>query len=493
MLLMLAEGSVLRHFNFQRHDSMYIALIPCAFFLFCFLLTRQGNASPLLREISMWIYILHPVFIIAVRGAAKVTGLTGFLVDNSVFHYIAVCLSSGAASLLIAKLRRYQKPAAFPMGRAWIELDMENLRHNVNVLRNLLPDGCQLMPAVKANAYGHGTAEISRELNACGVRAFCVVTVWEGAELRKRHIRGEILILGYTHPEQFHLLRRYRLTQTVIDYEYAVVLNSFGKKLAVHIKVDTGMRRLGERSENLRRILQIFECGNLAVSGIYTHLCMTDSDSGTDNIFTQAQIANFNSVLSGIAECGYPCPKAHIHSSYGVLRNLENPYDYARVGVALYGTLSRRGDMEKWNNGLRPILSVKARVSTVKMLYAGESAGYGLAFTAQSDRRIAVLTIGYADGIPRCLSDGIGHVLIGGRKVPIVGRICMDQMTVDVTDMEHIHNGDIAVIIGKSEGIEITACDIAEQAATISNEILSRLGERLDREVLRGHCRPHRR
>lgn len=481
MLLMLTEGFVLHHFDFQRHDSMYIALIPSMFFLFHFLLTRRGKASPLLRDVSMWIYILHPFFIIAVRGAAKVTRLTGLLVDNSLIHYFAVCLLSLTFSVFIAILRLKGKSSAFHMGRAWIELDMQSLRHNVNVLRSLLPNHCQLMPVVKADAYGHGAIEITRELNAIGIRAFCVASVLEGVELRRYGVKGEILILGYTHPKQFCLLSKYHLIQTVIDYGYAKTLDSYGKKLTVHIKVDTGMHRLGERSENIDAILRIFQCKNLVISGVYSHLCADDNDSQTNKTFTQMQIDNFYCVLSKIGEQGYTIPKVHIQSSYGIYNRPDLSFDCARIGIALYGMLSSLVDTEKYSAGLRPVLSLKVRISMTRMLFSGEPAGYGPQFTAPHDMRIAVLAIGYADGIPRSLSCGAGHVLINGQKAAIVGRICMDQMMVDITGIKGVSQGDVAVIVGKSGNAEITACDIADQTGTIANEILSRLGKRLEK------------
>ena len=146
--------------------------------------------------------------------------------------------------------------------RAWVELDMGNLRKNVAALKRLMPPGCELMPAVKANAYGHGAVLISKELNRLGINAFCVASISEGIELRRNGVKGEILILGYTHPERFSMLVKYRLTQTVVDYSYAQLLNSYGKLLKVHLKIDTGMHRLGERSDHFDDICHIFDCKN---------------------------------------------------------------------------------------------------------------------------------------------------------------------------------------------------------------------------------------
>ena len=370
----------------------------------------------------------------------------------------------------------------FFRGRAWIELNRDALRHNVEVLRGLLPDGCELMPAVKADAYGHGAVLIARELNRLGVNAFCVASAEEGAELRENGIRGEILILGSTHPKRLSLLDRYDLTQTVVDLPYAECLNESGRVIKVHIAVDTGMHRLGEPSENTESICAMFSLPNLRIEGICTHLCAGDMESPEAKAFTMAQGQAFRQVISKLEARGCVCPRAHLLASYGLIRYPELGGDYARVGIALYGTLSTRADMERCALPLRPVLSVRARVAAVKALRKGESAGYGLQFAAAEDSRIAVLAIGYADGLPRALSCGVGSVLLNGCRAPIIGRICMDQTLVDASAVLDVKPGDAAVIIGRSDDTEITACDIAEQMGTISNEILSRLGERLERQ-----------
>lgn len=364
--------------------------------------------------------------------------------------------------------------------RAWIELDMENLRHNTALLSSMLPAGCALMPAVKANAYGHGAVPIAKELNKLGVQAFCVASVLEGAELRQAGISGVILVLGYTHPTQFPLLRRYELTQTVIDYEYAKLLNSGDTVTDVHVAVDTGMHRIGERCENFDRILAIFRMENLHVSGIFTHLCADDGEQAAERAFTLRQAEAFQSVVKRLRAYGYR-PKAHILGSYGLLNYPSFGGAYARVGIAIYGVLSSAEDRLLCRADLRPVLSLKARVSSIREVHAGEPVGYGLAYTAEQDMQIASLAIGFADGLPRALSCGVGSVLFNGRRAPIVGRVCMDQTMVDVRGIQSIRAGDTAVIIGSSGAQSITACDIAAQTGTISNEILSRLGQRLER------------
>lgn len=487
-LLMTAEGFTLRYFDLQRHDSMYLALIPVMAFLYEILLQEKKKPAAVLRSLTTWIYILHPIMIIVVRGAGKILNLTELLVDNSLIHYIAVTVLSVLAALIIVYFsgRWSGKPGGKDSlrGRAWIEIDRNALKKNVEALRKELPMQCKLMPAIKADAYGHGACLIAKELNQMGVDAFCVACVSEGVKLRRKGIKGEILILGYTHPDQFHLLYHYHLKQTVIDFPYALKLNSYGKKLHVHIGIDTGMHRLGERSENTDLICKMYQMKNLKIDGIFTHLCAADSFEGKKQEFTNLQADEFYRVIHELKKRGYPIPKLHLQSSYGVLNYPELAEDYARVGIALYGVLSTGEDTEEWKDSLEPVLALKARVASVRDLYKGETAGYGMQFTAEHPMKIAALTVGYADGYPRCLSDGAGAVLINGCKAPVIGRICMDQMIVDVSAIPGVRSGDVAVLIGKSGEMEISVCDLAKKAGTITNEILSRMGTRLGRVVV---------
>lgn len=520
---MTAEAFLLHYFSLQRHDSMYIFLVPVMFFLYRLLLSLPGAASQKkLRTAALWIYILHPAFIVMIRGVAKLLHLTAVLVDNSLVHYLTVALLSVGAGISTAflpgkllknfpgrlksapdgilncqtesaagnRLKRQFRPtrtdkaihpctADTPLAhRAWIELDMDALEHNVRFLQSRLPSGCKLMPAVKANAYGHGAVPIAKELNRLGVDSFCVACASEGIELRKAGIKGEILILGYTSPDLFPKLRRYRLTQTVVDYAYAEYLQKSGLRLHVHIAVDTGMHRLGIRCEDTEQIAAVYEIKNIVVDGIYTHLSACDSDGPENRSFTESQISAFFQVIEVLKAKGCPCRGLHLLSSYGILNYPDAAVDYVRPGIALYGLLSRDEDN---NPSLRPVLSLKAQVSSLRTLHSGESAGYGLSFTADRDMKLAVLSIGYADGLPRALSDGKGRVLINGYSAPIIGRICMDQTLVDVSRIPKIIQGDTAVLIGRSAMQEITAGELAGRCGTITNEILSRLGGRLER------------
>lgn len=365
-------------------------------------------------------------------------------------------------------------------GRAWIELNLDHLKHNMRQFRRLLPWDCALMPAVKANAYGHGAMLVAKTLQEQGVNAFCVASASEGVQLRRAGITGELLVLGYTHPAQFDDLIAYDLIQTVVDGNYARELQRDGRKFTVHVGIDTGMHRIGERWENMEEILKIFRMPCLNVTGIYSHLCVSDGQSQQERAYTMEQIHHFEYVIEELHRQGFQDFKCHLQGSYGVLNYSQYCFDYARIGIAFYGIYSEKNDITNADLDLKPVLSLKSKVVSVRNLYQGEAAGYGLAYNADQNRRIAVLSIGYADGVPRNLSN-CGYILCNGKMAPIVGRICMDQMMVDVTTIPQVKPGDEAVLIGKSGGLEIRAEDMAQWAGTISNEIVSRLGERLER------------
>lgn len=478
---LVSEALLLHGAGVQRFDSMYLSFPFLMVFLFSLLLGFNQGERREVRRLTALVYLLHPWCIVLTRRGAGAAGLTGPLVENTVVHFLAVL----ALSLLLSHLLLLAPPPKpYPKARAWIELDRAALRHNVERLRSLLPEGCALMPAVKANAYGHGAVLAAKELNRLGVRAFCVAAAEEGAELRRHGVRGEILVLGYTHPGQVPLLRRYHLTQTVVDADHARQLNDCGKKLRVHLKIDTGMRRLGVPAEQKAEIAQVFQLRSLRVQGVFTHLCADETRGGEDEAFTLIQAAAFCEVLGDLRKRGLSYGRAHLLSSYGLLNYPELGGAYARVGIALYGVLSGRAGLETCPVALRPVLSLKARVASVKDLRKGERAGYGFGYTAECDRRIAVLTIGYADGFPRALSRGRGKVLLKGTEAPVVGLVCMDQTLVDVTGIPGVESGDIAVVIGASGQREISVCDLSEAGETITNEVLSRFGARLSRVMV---------
>lgn len=480
--LMFAEALTLHRFELQRHDSMYVFLLPSICFLFYFLMHFKGKNRAQLRTISLIIYIIHPFVIVLIRLFAKITHLQNALVENSLIHYLLVCIISAGLGLALTAIWNIYKPKKHntDKDRAYLEIDLKNLEHNVRVLKNAMPPHCELMAVAKAECYGHGMYGTTVYLNQIGVSAFAVATIDEGIRLRKYGISGEILIMGYTSPMRAKELCKYKLTQTLIDYEYSLRLDEQGYKVTAHIKVDTGMHRLGFDADDTKEIVTAFSLKNIEITGIFTHLCSADSRAEEDVDFTRKQIGKFYNSLDNLRKSGIRIPKVHTQSSYGLLNYPEIKSDYVRAGIALYGVLSSPNDETKLKLDLRPVLSLKARVVLLRKICKGETVGYSRAFTASRDSLIAILPIGYADGFPRNLSCGKSIVLICGQKAPIIGKICMDQLAVDVTDISNIKIGSIATLIGKDENDEIAAPTVAENSESITNELLSRMGRRLN-------------
>lgn len=481
--LMLAEAMLLHYLDLQRHDSMYVFLLPCMYFLFHAILHFQWKRLVWMRTLSLCIYIIHPMMIIAVRLLAKVAHLQNLLIENSMLHFLMVCFTSVAVSIVATALledisRKNKKPVS-NTDRAWIEVDLKNLAHNAKVLKKAMPPKCQLMAVVKAEAYGHRAFEISTCLEKIGVKAFAVATIDEGIRLRKYGIRGEILILGYTAIWRAAELKKYDLIQTLISYDYAIALNKQGVSIKAHLKIDTGMHRLGISSDDLTDVEKVFSLKHITVCGIYTHLCCSDSLEANDVAFTCEQINRFYSLIDALRNRGIIVPKLHIQSSYGFFNYPQLQCDYVRTGVALYGVLSSPHDETVRKLDLRPVLSLKSEVILIRAVPKGDSVGYGRTFTAQKDSRIAIIPIGYADGIPRNLSCGNGRIRIRQYIVPIIGRICMDQLAVDITEAEDIVVGDVATFIEAKAESELAAPVVADQTGSISNELLCRIGARL--------------
>lgn len=364
--------------------------------------------------------------------------------------------------------------------RAWISINSENLLVNIKELKKIMPPSCKLMAVVKANAYGHGSAMTASLLNKAGIFHFAVATLQEGIELRLQGIKGEILILGYTSPSLAKEIYEFQLTQTVIDSVHGRELIETALPLKVQIKIDTGMHRLGFAPEEIVNIMELFNASNLRVMGVFTHLCVADSLEKEDVAFTKSQIDRFYGLVKELALRKIQVP-IHIQSTYGLLNYNRLTCDYARIGIGMYGTLSSAKDKTILQPAIKPVLSLHSRVALIRKVEDGESIGYGRTYVSKGERTVAVITIGYGDGYPRNLSEGKGKVILKGVKVPIVGRICMDQLIVDITGLEGIHSGDIATLIGTEEEEVIHAGEVADEAGTITNELLCRLGNRLSR------------
>ncbi len=481
--LMLCEAMLLHHFELQKHDSMYIFLIPTMFFLFDLILHFKGKRVGFLRDSALIIYIIHPMMIVAVRFASDIVGLGRIFVANSLIHYITVTVASVVFAFIVMWLQNKFMPKKSHKhsntDRGFIEVDLAALENNVTALQNASPRGCKLMAVLKAEAYGHGMYEVATHIESMGVDSFAVAMIDEGIQLREYGIKGEILILGYTSPERAWELKKYDLMQTLIDDEYARILDEQGYKVNCHIKIDTGMHRLGYDVNDIEKVRAVWSLKNINVRGVFTHLGVSDSLEGDDVDFTNGQIRAFNGLVDALENAGCKIPKVHIQSSYGLLNYPELKCDYVRIGIALCGVLSSLNSDTKTDIGLTPVLSLRSHIALIRDIPKGTSLGYGRAFTAKRDTKAAVVPIGYADGIPRNLSNGVGEVIINGQKAPIIGRICMDQLTVDVTDIKGAKFGGIVTFIGRDGDEEITAPEMAETAGTITNEILSRMGRRI--------------
>lgn len=368
--------------------------------------------------------------------------------------------------------------------RAWIEINLGNLEHNINEVKTLLKGHTKIMAVVKANAYGHGSTLIARKLMQLGIIDFAVATLEEGIELRKNNITGNILILGYTSPEDLKYVITYDLMQTIVDYDYAEKIKTLDldKPLKCHVKINTGMNRIGERFDHYDKLLAIYKNPSLDILGTFSHLCAADSKEEDDIKFTHDQINNFNQAIDYLKSKGINPGKLHLQASYGTLNYEVGPYDFVRIGILMHGVHSLNSVYRKRNLDLKPVLSVKAKVTSIREISKGETVGYSRTFKASSKMKIAALSIGYADGFFRSLSGKDMLVKINGSFHKVIGRICMDQMIIDVTGLDNVKEGDIVTLIGKEK--EIGAEATAEKAGTTSYELLTRLGSRLKRTVI---------
>lgn len=479
--LMLAEALNARAQGWQRHDSMYVLLPFVMYFLFALLSRVKGSVRLPLGSFSLLVYVLHPAVIIVVRGAARFLGLWDILVENSLGHYVAVCIGSAAAAAVILWVwERIRRRDVSPTSRAWVEVDSATLLDNARRLEEFMPESTHLMAVLKADAYGHGAVRSALELNRIGVNAFAVACCAEGVELRRAGVRGLILILGYTDVNEWRTQARYRLTQCGVDAAYVHELSAAAKRtVSVHMKVDTGMHRLGESWEHVDDIAGCYSLPHVRVTGMFTHLCVSDSLSEGDVGFSNTQLERFFSLAGELERRGINPGELHTQSSYGIVNYPDRRCAYGRAGVALYGVKSDEHDGVKAWPELAPALSLKARIGLVREVPAGDSVGYGREFVAERPSKLAVLPIGYGDGVFRCAMHGGAEALVRGVRCPIVARICMDQLCLDVTDVPGVTRGDVATFIGRDGAGQISCEEFAARCGTITNEVLSRLGKRL--------------
>lgn len=362
--------------------------------------------------------------------------------------------------------------------RSWVEIDLEVLKNNYKIYAEKLGSRREVMAVVKANAYGHGAVKVATALAEVGCRNFAVSNVEEAMELRLAGIRGQILILGYTPIAALDYVLEYDLTQAIVSEEYAEkaaeYLGERSHKMKVHFVLDTGMNRIGISAKNpdycdrfIRKYRERFR-----PTGMFTHLCVADTPA--EDEFTRAQINALRAVDERIEDLEFPY--VHCLNSAGGL--FQRGFgDLGRLGIVLYGL---KPDYENiLPEGIRPAMQWKTVIAMLKTVPAGETIGYGRSYKTERDTVVATLPTGYGDGYHRRLSN-LGHVIIHGKKAPIIGRVCMDQMMVDVTDIPEASFEDEVILLGDG----YTADDMAHSLGTIGYEIVCHITKRVTRTYL---------
>lgn len=361
--------------------------------------------------------------------------------------------------------------------RAWVEIDLSAIEHNIRQLKSLLSPQTALMAVVKADAYGHGAVTVAKTVIEAGAEWLGVATVPEGIELRSRGIEAPILILGATYTiEQIEAVAYWHLQPTLCSMEVAKLYSQTLKgDLPVHIKLDTGMSRLGPCWQQAVEFVQLVDkLPHLQIASIYSHLATAES---TDRTVMNQQQQRFDLATSQLGDL-IPLPCLHLANSAATLTERSLHYDLVRVGLAVYG-LYPAAHLQSAVH-LQPVLQVKARVTQVKTIPAQTGVSYGYKFISDRPTLIAVVAIGYADGVPRNLSNQM-MVIIRGQKIPQIGAITMDQLMLDVSAIPDLQPGEIVTILGSDGSEQISADDWAKQLNTISWEILCAFKHRLPR------------
>ncbi|HWQ30670.1 MAG TPA: alanine racemase, partial [Negativicutes bacterium] len=363
----------------------------------------------------------------------------------------------------------------------YAQVDLDRIAHNYREIRNILAPTTELMCIVKANAYGHGAVEVARVLAREGASMLGVATIAEGIELREAGIALPILVLGGIQEQHVEAVVDYSLSQTVTNREVLQRLSEYaqqsGKTPKVHIKIDTGMGRLGIRpGKELDSFLPVLKkCRNIEVEGVYTHFAASED---TDRSYTNLQMRRFKSAFKAFDEAGIKYKYRHCYNSAAIINHpeLHTVFNLVRPGLILYGYYP----CDTWLKfiNLKPVMQVKTKITFVKTIHPGDSVGYGRTFIADRATKVATIGIGYADGYSRRLSN-VGYAIVKGKKVPLIGRISMDQCCLDVSEVEDVKLGDVVTLIGEDGEASIWANDIAEMFGAIAAEVLTALGRRV--------------
>ncbi|MBR1592995.1 MAG: alanine racemase [Ruminococcus sp.] len=368
--------------------------------------------------------------------------------------------------------------------RAWAEVSLSRLKKNVEIIKSLSSESTQVMAVVKADAYGHGDEHIIKFLYGnCGINYFAVSNLDEAIVVRNCAPDAEILILGYTPPEYAHEISMYNIIQGVVSTEYAnqLVKNTPGT-LRCHIKIDTGMGRIGLKHDTpqscAEEISEITKIKKLSVEGIYTHFAAADSDDPNNIAYTDRQEKFILDTYDRLADMGIKLKHCHFMNSAAVCYRNNPKSTLARAGIILYGL--HPDTSLAIPEGLEPVMDLKAVISHVKTVKKGDCISYGRTFRAEHEMKIATVTIGYADGYSRLLSSR-GEILVCGKRCRITGRVCMDQLMIDISDVPEAKAGDIVTLIGRDGDDRITADELADIYGTIGYEVVCGISKRVPR------------
>lgn len=375
----------------------------------------------------------------------------------------------------------------YKFNRAWAEVNLDNIAHNVKEIRRITDKKVEIMGVVKADAYGHGVMEVTRTLLENGVTRLAVSMLDEAIQLRQNGIEVPILILSYTDPIRAEEIILNDVTQTVFSHDLAEALSNAAVKhnrnVKIHIKIDTGMTRVGFMPgySAVKNVVQISKLPGIIIEGLFTHFASADE---TDNAYTCMQFERFMSIVSELNRIGVYIPVKHVCNSAGLIEFPEMHLNMVRPGIVLYG-LYPSDEVDKTKIDLRPAMTMKANVILVKDVEKDTCISYGRIFKTARSSKIATIPIGYADGYTRLLTNK-GKVLLNGQLAPIVGKICMDQCMVDITDIDgKVNVGDEAVLIGRQMDNEIKVEDLARSVGTINYELVSIIGKRIPRVYLK--------
>ena len=362
----------------------------------------------------------------------------------------------------------------------WAEIDLEAIAFNIRAFKRHVGEKVKLMAVVKANAYGHGAVPVAESALAAGAEMVAVHRMIEGVELRKAGIQAPILIMGYTPPDGAELTAAWQLTPSLMTVEFAQALSArttaLGLKIPVHIKVDSGMSRYGLMPEEVVEFLHsIASLPGIYLEGLFTHFATAD---WIDQSYARQQLSVFIEVRTAARQAGFEFPLLHAANSAAMMKLPEAHFDAVRPGIAMYGL----EPSNEWKPPfeIRPALTLKSLVSRVRLLPAGAGVSYGRTFITTQPTRAALVPVGYGDGFHRILSNK-GWVLIRGRRAPILGRVCMDQLVVDASAIPEVQQDDEVVLVGEQGNASIRAEEVATLAGTLNYEVTTSLLPRVAR------------